>query len=102
MTSRRVRLLPTVLASVYITFVVAADDAVVNFFLLQPVKFVGRIDDIGQLRGEDRTTFLRGLRNFLRQSSKKRNQAWPQNAIAPQLAVLGYNLRRQRDTSFLR
>lgn len=86
------RLLPTVAVSVFVTFLADANASLV----LQPLKFVGRIDDIRHLSAEDRTTLLRGLRNFLRQSSEKRSHAWSQNAIAPQLAVLGYKLRRQR------
>lgn len=86
------RLLPTVIVSIYITFLADADASSV----LQPLQFGGRIDDIGQLSAEDRMTLLRGLKNFLRLSAEKRSRAWPQNAIAPQLAVLGYKLRRQR------
>lgn len=86
------RLLPTILFSAYITFLADADVSVT----LHPLKFVGRIDDIGQLSAEDRATFLRGLCNFLRQSAKKRSRAWLQSAIALQLAVLGNKLRRQR------
>lgn len=90
MTSCRSRLLQTVVVSVYVTLLTDA------LLPLRPLKFVGSMDDIGQLSADDRMTFLQGLRNFLRQSTEKRNQAWPQVAIAPQLAVLDYKMRRQR------